>query len=230
MKEDKITNLLKAILIFVCYVFYSKIGTTLFGMVGLTDTVSMFISDFLFLIVIILCYKKKLKKDVSIFKENYSLKEKILLIIKWVCIILVINIIMGILTEIFYPELASGFDENSSAVLQLFDMAFVYSIFKTLLFAPIAEELIFKQMIRDVVKNDLAFILISSAIYTAMNFMYASSAIFIDLFGYFMLSAILSLSYLKSHDNIIVVILIKFVYNLLPTIFLILSMIVGFQI
>ena len=143
-------------------------------------------------------------------------------------IIFGINIIMGILTELFYSNIAAGVDENAMAVTQLFDASFMYSLFKTLIFAPIAEELLFKEAIRDVVKNNIAFILISSSIYTAMNFMYASTDILLlDLIKYFMFSVILSLAYIKNNDNIVVVIFIKFFYNLLLTLLLIINMIVG---
>lgn len=228
MKDNKIYYLLKTIIIFVCYMFYSVIFDRIFSLFGLNNTIiSMIIADIIFFIGIIYVYKDRLKNEFNYFKSKYSFKDKIWTIIKWVLIIFGINIIMGILTEVFYSNIAAGVDENAMAVTQLFDASFMYSLFKTLIFAPIAEELLFKEAIRDVFKNNIAFILISSSIYTAMNFMYASSIQCLDLLGYFLFSLILSLAYIKNNDNIVVVIFIKFFYNLLPTLLLIINMIVG---
>lgn len=228
MKDNKNYYLLKTIIIFVCYMFYSVIFDRIFSLFGLNNTIiSMIIADIIFFIGIIYVYKDRLKNEFNYFKSKYSFKDKIWTIIKWVLIIFGINIIMGILTEVFYSNIAAGVDENAMAVTQLFDASFMYSLFKTLIFAPIAEELLFKEAIRDVFKNNIAFILISSSIYTAMNFMYASSIQCLDLLGYFLFSLILSLAYIKNNDNIVVVIFIKFFYNLLPTLLLIINMIVG---
>lgn len=229
MKENKDYCLIRTIILFVCYMFYSIIFNKIFNLFGVNNSViPMIIADIVFFTTIITIYKEKLKTDFGRFKTEYSTKNKIWTIIKWILIILAVNVLMGILTEIFYPELATGVDQNTSAVAQLFDASFVYSLFKTLIFAPIAEELLFKESIRDVVKNDIAFILISSSIYTAMNFMYASGSIqYLDLLGYLLFSLILSLAYIKNNDNIIIVIFIKFLYNLLPTLMLITTMIVG---
>lgn len=228
MKDNKNYYLLKTIIIFVCYMFYSVIFDRIFSLFGLNNTIiSMIIADIIFFIGIIYVYKDRLKNEFNYFRSKYSFKDKIWTIIKWVLIILSINILMGILTELFYSNIAAGVDENAMAVTQLFDASFMYSLFKTLIFAPIAEELLFKEAIRDVVKNNIAFILISSSIYTAMNFMYASSIQCLDLLGYFLFSLILSLAYIKNNDNIVVVIFIKFFYNLLPTLLLIINMIVG---
>lgn len=228
MKDNKIYYLLKTIIIFVCYMFYSVIFNKIFSLFGLNNTIiSMIVADIIFFIGIIYVYKDRLKNDFNHFKSEYSTKNKIWTIIKWILIILAVNVLMGILTEIFYPELANVVDQNTSAVTKLFNASFMYSLFKTLIFAPIAEELLFKEAIRDVFKNNIAFILISSSIYTAMNFMYASSIQCLDLLGYFLFSLILSLAYIKNNDNIVVVIFIKFFYNLLPTLLLIINMIVG---
>lgn len=228
MKDNKNYYLLKTIIIFVCYMFYSVIFDRIFSLFGLNNTIiSMIIADIIFFIGIIYVYKDRLKNEFNYFRSKYSFKDKIWTIIKWVLIILSINILMGILTELFYSNIAAGVDENAMAVTQLFDASFMYSLFKTLIFAPIAEELLFKEAIRDVFKNNIAFILISSSIYTAMNFMYASSIQCLDLLGYFLFSLILSLAYIKNNDNIVVVIFIKFFYNLLPTLLLIINMIVG---
>lgn len=232
MKDKKNYYLIKTIIIFVCYVFYANIINRIFSLIGINNSVnSMFTGDLIFFIVMIFIYKDKLKENFANFKNEYSTKNKIVLIIKWILILFGINMLIVLLKKILGLNINNVLDENSMAVLQLFDISFVYSLFKTLIFAPIAEELLFKQSIRDVVKNDIAFVLISSSIYTAMNFMYASTGIlFLELIKYFMFSLILSLVYIKNNDNIIIIMFIKFFYNLFPTLLLIATILLGVSI
>lgn len=229
MQNNKKYYLIRTILIFSYYIFGSFIFNKLFSLFGLNNSIiPMIITDIIFFIIIIYIYKEKLKISFNDFKNKYSTKNKIFIILKWCLIILCINMLIAMLKKSFSLNIDSVVDENATAVIQLFDISFIYSLFKTLLFAPIAEELLFKESIHDVVKNDIAFILISSSIYTAMNFMYASSnIIFLDLIKYFIFSVILSLVYIKKEHNIVIIILIKFFYNLLPTLMLITTMIVG---
>lgn len=232
MKENKFYYLIRTIIIFVCYMFYANIISKIFSLIGLNNSVnSMFVGDLIFFITIIFIYKDSLKKKFDIFKNEYSTKNKIWVVVKWILIIFAVNMLIVLFKKLLGLHINNVLDENSMAVLQLFDISFVYSLFKTLIFAPIAEELLFKESIRDVVKNDIAFVLISSSIYTAMNFMYASTDIlFLELIKYFMFSLILSLAYIKNKDNIIIVMFIKFFYNLLPTLILIATMIAGVSI
>lgn len=228
MKNKKFYYLLRTIIIFVCYMFYANVLSNIFGLIGINNVNSMFIGDLIFFIVIIFIYKDNLKSSFDTFKNEYSTKNKLWVVIKWVLILTIVNILTGVLAKIICSNVTCGVDDNSMSVIQLFDVSFIYSLFKTLIFAPIAEELLFKQSIRDVVKNDIAFILISSSIYTTMNFMYASTDIlFSELFKYFMFSVMLSLAYVKNKDNIVIIMLIKFVYNLFPTLMLIISMMAG---
>lgn len=221
-------DLIRTVIMFIYYMFSSVIFNKIFSLFGLDNTIiSIIIADVIFFIAIVTIYKEKLKADFNKFKSEYSTKNKIWAIIKWILIILTVNILMGILTEIFYPELADGIDQNTSAVAQLFDVSFLYSLFKTLIFAPIAEELLFKESIRNVIKNDIAFIVISSSIYTAMNFIYSSSVQYLDLLGYFTFSSILSLAYIRNNNNIVIVMFIKLFYNIIPTLMLIITMIAG---
>ena len=229
MQSNKKYYLIRTILIFSYYIFGSIIFNKLFSLFGLNNSIiPMIIADIIFFIIIVFIYREKIKICFNNFKEEYSLKNKIFIILKWCLIILSINMLMAIFKKIFSLNINNIIDENSTAVIKLFDLSFSYSLFKALLFAPIAEELLFKESIRDIVKNDIAFLLISSSIYTAMNFMYSNSNIlFLDLIKYFMLSLMLSLVYIKNKDNIVIVMVIKFLYNIIPTIILIITMIVG---
>ena len=219
MKKEKWKDLIQVIINFIVYLFYTTIFDQLFKLCGIeTGIATMFIADLTFFIGIILVYKKNLEKKYHIFSKEYSWKKKIGIIAIGVLILFLVNILMGMITEIFLPNLSTGNDDNSHAIIELFNISYVYTLFKTLLFAPIAEELLFKEAVRDVVKNNILFVIVSSTLYTLMNFMYASAgspSMILDIIGYFLFAVILSIIYLKNDDNIIIVMFIKFFYNII---------------
>ena len=89
-----------------------------------------------------------------------------------------------------------------------------------MIFAPVAEELVFKKTIREIINNDILFIVTSSLIYALINIMYTDISVLtiIDMISYFAFSAVLSHIYIKNKDNIFMPMLIKFSYNLIPLI------------
>ncbi len=227
LSKNNINVLLKTIIVFIVYLFYTKFISAFFNMIGLTDSImQMFIADLLFLIGIILVYKDSIKQGFLDFKNNYKTSKKITVVLKWTVIIFVVNMLMGMLTELFFPNAVAGGDDNANAIYSLFDISSIYTIFKTMIFAVIAEELVFKKAIRDVFKNNILFVIISGLIYVMMNFAYTDltqSYIWMDMLGYFMFAVITSIAYIKNNDNIFIVMMIKFLYNLLPLTIMILG-------
>ena len=227
LSKNTINVLLKTIIVFIVYLFYTKFISAFFNMIGLTDSImQMFIADLLFLIGIVLVYKDSIKQGFLDFKNNYKTSKKITVVLKWTVIIFVVNMLMGMLTELFFPNAVAGGDDNANAIYSLFDISSIYTIFKTMIFAVIAEELVFKKTIRDVFKNNILFVIISGLIYVMMNFAYTDltqSYIWMDMLGYFMFAVITSIAYIKNNDNIFIVMMIKFLYNLLPLTIMILG-------
>lgn len=228
LNRKNINTLLNTIIIFIAYLFYTQVLSKILGLMSINDSVTqMFISDLIFLLGIIIFYKKKIKSSFNIFVKEYRLIKKITVILTWVVGIFFINILMGIITEFLFPEVASVMDDNSDAIYNLFSVSSIYTIFKTMIFAVVAEELVFKQAIRDVFTNNIVFVVVSSLIYVIMNFAYANfnqSGILIDMLGYLMFAVVTSIAYIKNNDNIFIVMLIKFFYNLVPLIILILGL------
>lgn len=210
--------LIKTVLVLISYLLYTNIVLNILNMIGFKyETPSYFIADLLFFLGIVLLYKKELKNNINEYFKNYNIRKKISVIAFWVMVIFGINLVMGVLTEIIFPGLTE--DENTSRILSLFSISFMYTIFKTLIFATIAEELVFKKAISDVIDNKVLFVIISSLLYTLMNFMYADLAktdIGIDILVYFVPAILLSIAYIKNNNNIFIVMLIKFFYNLIP--------------
>ena len=146
-------------------------------------------------------------------------KKKVLKIIGSVVIgvvaIFALNIIMGAVTDIFFPEYAV--DSNTGAMLDLLKQSPIYAFFKVLIFAPVAEEILFRESISSCVKNNVLFIFLSAIIYTGMNFVFSTDALtFLDLLIYVLPAVLFSFLYVKNDRNIIVIMLIKFIMNLIP--------------
>jgi len=218
------SKLIKTLLIFIGYVFFTNILGLILKLVGINNNITtMFISDLIYTLIVIKAYKSDLQKEFNEYKKQKSKLKNILI---WVLILFGINILFSLILKLIIPQLNS-LDNNSESIVQLFEISTIYTFFKTLLYAPVIEELVFKKSIRDIINNDIAFVLISSSIYTIMNFIYTSSIpeyMYFDIIQYFTFSSILSIAYIKN-KNIIPIMIIKFIYNLIPTILLIIKVV-----
>lgn len=215
-------KLIKTLLVFISYLLYSNVISVVFSTFKITNTTMLsFLADLIFLICIIFVYKDNLKNDFENLKKDYKISKIIKTVIIWVVIIFIFNILMGAITEVIYPNAAA--DDNTNAIISLLNTATFYSIFKTMIFAVVAEELLYRESISDVVKNKYLFVVISSIVYTLLNFIFVgfeSKIIVMDMLSYLVPAIILSFAYVKNNNNIIILMLIKFFYNLIPLIIL----------
>lgn len=219
-------KLIKTLLVFISYLLYSNVISVVFSTFKITNTTMIsFFADLAFLICIVFVYKDNLKNDFENLKNDYKISKIVKTVIMWVVIIFVFNILMGALTEIIYPNIAA--DDNTSAITSLLDASTLYTVFKTMIFAVIAEELLYRESVSDVVKNKYLFILVSSVIYTLLNFIFVgfeSINIIVYILPYFLPALLFSIAYVKNNNNIIILMLIKFFYNLIPLTILLLEL------
>ncbi len=210
-------KLIKMFLVFFVYFLYTMYAGTVFNAIGITNTiVANFIADILFMLFIIFMYRHNLKEDIKKF-EKYSWKKILGTISLWVVLIFAFNIICGIITDLISP--GYGSDENTTAVYNLFSISTWYTIFKTMVFGTLAEEILYRESIRDNVKNNALFILISAIIYTFMNIIFAGISEGFELVSiliYFLPALFFSIAYIRNDNNILLLSLIKFAYNLIP--------------
>lgn len=212
------SKVLKTVGIFLLYFVYSLYLKGMLEAVGIPKIPSMFISDIIFGVIIVYLYRKNLKEDWEHLKKDYKVSKIIKTVFIWFIAIFVVNILMGAVTEMLFSNLAT--DDNTTA---LYNMSKVYTIFKALIFSTIAEELLFREAISDSIENSVALVLTSAVIYTAMNFVFSGiegNFVWTDIIGYFIPALLFSLAYIKNNKNIILVMFIKFAYNLIPTILL----------
>ena len=215
MLEKLNNSMIRAVVLYLVYFLYTVVASSLVSALNVANTAYVMMpADILFAVFAVFMYRKGLKECVQKLK-----KKKVLKIIGSVVIgvvaIFALNIIMGAVTDIFFPEYAV--DSNTGAMLDLLKQSPVYAFFKVLIFAPVAEEILFRESISSCVKNDVLFIFLSAIIYTGMNFVFSTDALtFLDLLIYFLPAVLFSFLYVKNDRNIIVIMLIKFIMNLIP--------------
>lgn len=215
MLEKLNNSMIRAVVLYLVYFLYTVVASSLVSALNVANTAYVMMpADILFAVFAVFMYRKGLKECVQKLK-----KKKVLKIIGSVVIgvvaIFALNIIMGAVTDIFFPEYAV--DSNTGAMLDLLKQSPIYAFFKVLIFAPVAEEILFRESISSCVKNNVLFIFLSAIIYTGMNFVFSTDALtFLDLLIYFLPAVLFSFLYVKNDRNIIVIMLIKFIMNLIP--------------
>lgn len=222
---EKNSDLLKTIIVFISYIFYTKIIGELMLFIGIkSDAIIYFVSDFIYLLFIIYLYKDTIKKDYQEYK-NQKLSKNLVKSFITAIILFIIYFIIGIIFSSISKEFGN-FDSNTKEIYSLANLSTLYIFFKTLFFATIAEELVFKKSIKDVTNNNLFFLILSSFIYSFMNIAYSDLSdvvTWMHFVPYFIYSMLLGIIYIKN-NNIIEIILIKFFYNIIPLTFLIIGL------
>lgn len=216
-KVDKNKLLIKTISVFFIYFLYSYILNLLFD----GSITASFIADLLFMFGIIFAYKNNLKEDAKNLKTKYNIGKIIKTILIWVVIIFVFNIGIGFVIDLISPLAGKTLDDNTTAIDSLFKISTIYTIFKTMIFGVVAEELLYRESINDVIKNKWLFIVVSSMIYTILNFIFldtnpTNNYYLMHVMMYFLPALIFSTAYYKNNCNIIILMLIKFTYQLIP--------------
>lgn len=221
-KNEKLTKL---VLAFFIYFLYTMYASTIFSFFGIKDSIlTSFIGDILFSIFLIYMYRKNLKSDWKKLKK-ISIKKRIFTILKWTLLLFVFMIFCGFITDLIIPNHAS--DANTSAVYSLYSISTWYTIFKTMIFGTLIEEILYRESVRDNIKNNFMFVIVSALIYTFMNTIFVG---FTEGFAissmliYFLPAIFCSIAYLKNNDNILILSLIKFTYNLIPLTILLLGL------
>jgi len=178
--------------------------------------------DVIFLILVLFLYSTHMKEDFQKLKEKYTFGQIFKIVILSVISLIILNMLVGILGNIFNPS--NTLDENTISIQNMAAISIVYTVFKTMIFGSIAEEILFRESLSECLENNLTFVLVSAVIYTVMNFVFTASEISItQLLAYFLPALLFSYIYIKNDRNIIIVMIVKFVYNLIPLTILLLG-------
>lgn len=159
--------------------------------------------------IIIFIYRKKIKKDFQNFKKN-STKYFSKYIKYWfLClgIMMISNLIINTLITNKLPS-------NEQAIRDIFNISPIYIFFSAVLYAPVVEELVFRQSIKNIFSNKIVFIIISGLIFGGMH-VFGDFNTLADLLYIIPYSApgIIFAYMLADSDNIFVPMSFHFIHN-----------------
>lgn len=213
MKGINTANFLKTIIVFLIYFIYVNCFTALLG----NDVSVIFVADLLFLVMMVILYKDSILQSFKKLKQKKIGKE-IGISIGYAFGLLICYMVVGMILMEIFPEMES-FDGNTTAIYSIYSLDTIYTIFKTLIFAAVAEELLFKESIRSIIKPNVLYVIISSVIYAFVNIMYNDLSLMItwlNMIPYLLFAILLNIIYVKNDNNICLVMMVKFFYNLIP--------------
>lgn len=160
------------ILTFLLYFIYFELIVMLINYLGFNynnfsynkKVLLLFISNFLFMIYLLIIYKRELKDDLKDYKKNFKgyINKYFIYYVIGVALMAGSNLILQKITGL---ELSG----NESTLRELIKSIPIYMGFSTVLYAPFVEEIIFRKSIRNVTKNKKVFVLLSGFIFGILH-------------------------------------------------------------
>ena len=167
----------------------------------------MFISYLLYLIFVIFVYKKELKDDI----KDFNIRKLIKYIPVYLIGIALMYISNYVITNITHLNISS----NESLVRKNIKLYPLYMSFLTLIYAPIVEEITFRKTFKNIIKDNLLFVILSGFVFGLIH-LNATNISYNDLLmiiPYIIMGIDLSYIYYKS-NNIFTTITIHMIHNL----------------
>lgn len=218
--KEKTINVVKCIFLFLLFFTISAIPVLIFRIDinkfnDLDKVIYSLSCSLLFLSIIMLCYRKTLVKDFKPYFKNFgkNFENSFKYYLVGVGVMIFSNLII---TLLFQGDLSTNETTvrsyiNASPLLMAIDISF---------YAPLAEELLFRKSIRDVVKNKWLYIFISGFIFGGMHVIGTEGLIgLLYLIPYCSLGFTFAYIYAKT-DNIYSSIMLHFMHNTLTLILL----------
>lgn len=218
--KEKTINVVKCIFLFILFFTISAIPMLIFRIDinkfnDLDKVIYSLSCSLLFLSIIMLCYKKTLVKDFKPYFKNFgkNFENSFKYYLVGVGVMIFSNLII---TLLFQGDLSTNETTvrsyiNASPLLMAIDISF---------YAPLAEELLFRKSVRDVVKNKWLYIFISGFIFGGMHVIGTEGLIgLLYLIPYCSLGFTFAYIYAKT-DNIYSSIMLHFMHNTLTLILL----------
>ena len=232
--KDNVKNIFKLIISFVLFFNLSLVIAYIFKLVGINYSDFNYIDyaclntfiELIMFVVVLLFYKKYLKKDLVLFKLNK--KDYINKIISYFLIFLVVKYGVALFSSLLLVMLGSDLvtSENQEAVVTLAKKLPFMMMISTSLLAPFVEEGIFRLGIRKVINNKYLFILVSGLIFGFMHIFPTELPIYVALIeslNYVTMGLLLAYIYNET-DNIYVVVIIHALNNLLSMLMILATM------
>lgn len=176
MKKEKSKNSKKNILIglvsLFIYFYLQSLPATLLDSFHIdTDTLSstfkfiyLGISEIIIILLLILVNYDTLKNNFIDLKKNH--KKNFSSCIKYwlICLIIMMgsNLIISLISD-------STIASNEETIRTMFKINPIYVYFSSVIFAPIVEEIVFRLSIRNIIKNNVLFILVSGFVFGGLH-------------------------------------------------------------
>ncbi len=232
--KDNVKNIFKLIISFVLFFNLSLVIACIFKLVGINYSDFNYIDyaclntfiELIMFVVVLLFYKKYLKKDLVLFKLNK--KDYIKKIISYFLIFLVVKYGVALFSSLLLVMLGSDLvtSENQESVVTLAKTLPFMMMISTSLLAPFVEEGIFRLGIRKVINNKYLFILVSGLIFGFMHIFPTELPLYVALIeslNYVTMGLLLAYIYNET-DNIYVVVIIHALNNLLSMLMILATM------
>ena len=218
--KEKTINVVKCIFLFILFFTISAIPVLIFRIDinkfnDLDKVIYSLSCSLFFLSIIMLCYRKTLVKDFKPYFKNFgkNFENSFKYYLVGVGVMIFSNLII---TLLFQGDLSTNETMvrsyiNASPLLMAIDISF---------YAPLAEELLFRKSVRDVVKNKWLYIFISGFIFGGMHVIGTEGLIgLLYLIPYCSLGFTFAYIYAKT-DNIYSSIMLHFMHNTISLILL----------
>lgn len=123
----------------------------------------LIIFSILMMALIMLIYNKRLSKDFNDMKKN-NIKYFNKYIKYWF-----MGLFIMMVSNLFIMLINNNIASNEQAIRETFSISPLYIFFSAVIYAPIVEELIFRQSIKNIFKNKWLFIIISGLFFGSMH-------------------------------------------------------------
>lgn len=158
----------------ICIILYAMINTLEEGYLSITNidyntmptsikVAYLTIWEIVIAAIIMLILNKKISRDISDMKENHKtyFKKYFKYWLISIGIMMISNAIINLL--------GNDISGNEEVLRDTFKISPFYIYFSSVIFAPIVEELIFRQSIRNIIPNKLLFIIVSGFIFGGLH-------------------------------------------------------------
>lgn len=187
------------------------------NLINISDTLNVFIQfvfNFIILYFVIKLLKDDLKKEYKVFKKN-----KLKLLGKGFIIFVIGLVCYFSLLYILYKLFPNLNDYNYNAIINNYKNVPILLFISTIFYYPIIEELIFKTLFKDLIKNKYIFVITTGLLYGVVQLLFVvnggMSLLFLIPYSIFSMS--FSYSYYET-KSVYVPIIFRMLYNLIPNI------------
>ena len=165
-------KIIKNIFMFFMYFVYSILVLLFLDIINIDiskfnnieKNIYLIITDLIYLIFVIVMYKKELYEELKRFKNNY--KE---LIPKYLPLYILGLMLMSVSNLIITKLIGVDLSNNEIAVREYIKIFPFYMIFSTVIYAPIVEEITFRKTFKNIISNKWFYIVVSGVMFGVIH-------------------------------------------------------------